>query len=85
MVDVFDEFRLRDVEKIVVSLQVRRMILELSPVCGFIELERLDHRPHRTIQDKDPAPKGWVDFVCYVSDLPHASKLFYTTGVEFRA
>ena len=71
--DAFDQFGLRDVEKVVVPLQFGGMILKLSAISGFIELEGLDHRPHGSIQDEDAVLEKSPDFLCYVSEVLHAA------------
>jgi hypothetical protein len=59
-VNVLYEFRLGNVEEIVVAFEVRRMVLEGTSISRFIQLETLDHRAHGAIQNRNPASKEFV-------------------------
>jgi hypothetical protein len=57
----FNDFRLGQVEQIVVSLEVYGMIGEVTAIAGFVELAGLNHRSHGPIEYQDPVPKQLLD------------------------
>src|SRR6266478_6440106 len=61
--DGLDELRLRQVEQVVVSLQITRPVLEpLAPESRLVQVVRLDHRAHRAVENKDPLPQQALQF-----------------------
>ena len=71
--DIRDDLRLRDIEQVVIALEFGWMILEVPAEGGFVELECLDHRPHRSIENGDAGPKQPLDFLLRVPAFCHAS------------
>jgi hypothetical protein len=60
-VDCRYDFRLRDVQEIVIALEIRRMVFEAAPVGSLVQLQRLDHRTHRAIQNYDAGSQELLD------------------------
>jgi hypothetical protein len=59
-----DDGRLRDVQEIVVSLEVLLPILEpFPPKRSFVELVPLDHGAHGAIKDQDAIPQQVLNFM----------------------
>jgi hypothetical protein len=51
-----DQIRLSDAQDVVAALQIARMIGELGAAKGlFVELVRLDHGTHGTIENHHPS------------------------------
>ena len=62
--NVFDDRRLREIQQIVMPLEILLPILEALTSKGrLIQLPLLNHRPHRAIKDQDP-------FVQHLHDGP---------------
>jgi hypothetical protein len=54
-VNLLDQLRLREIEHVVVALQVLGPIPEtLASIRRLVQLALLDHRPHRAIEDDNP-------------------------------
>lgn len=61
--DVLDGFRLGEDQEVVVAAQVAVKILEPLAAKGrFIELQRLDHRPHGAIEHQDTLAREIAEF-----------------------
>ena len=56
-VDAFDHFGLRQIEEVIVTLQIGRMIFQVPTIARLVELEHLNHRAHRPVEDEDPPAK----------------------------
>ena len=60
--DVLDRLRLRKGEEVVVAALVAFAGLEFfAPKMGFGQAERLDLRPHRTVEDQDALLRGLAE------------------------
>ena len=84
-VDVLDDPGLRQHEKVVRALEVRRMIREALPaVSRFVQAVRLDHRPHRAVDHEDPLGEelpqaGFGRHVRFAS-IPTSARIRFTTS-----
>jgi hypothetical protein len=63
-VDPLDDLRLRQVEQVVVALQIARPVLEpLAAVAGLVRSVPLDRRAHRAVDHHDPLAQRSGQFV----------------------
>lgn len=62
--DRLDDGRLRDVEEIVVPLEILGPLLKSCPAKGgFVQLVPLDHGAHGTVEDQDSLPEQGCYFM----------------------
>src|SRR4029077_4443244 len=75
-VDVGDDVRLRQIERIVVQAQISRMMGELlAAVIGLLEMPRLDHGAHGAIEQQDALAHPLEQFVANLSGVTHELKM----------
>jgi len=49
------------------------MAFELAAVAGFVEFKRLNHGPHRAVEDDNAGPKELFERISVVFECVHAS------------
>ncbi len=74
--DVCDDLRLRQIERIVVQAQISRMMGKfLAAVIGLLEAPRLNHRAHGAIEQQDALAHPLEQFFANLSGVTHELKM----------